>query len=101
MSTINAEDYLKREPSSFEFAEIKSSRIFRLLSKLDVTKATGLDQISNKVLKQATPVIYKQLTDLFNLSLKRREFPDDRKLAKVSPVFKAGESNDQIIIDQY
>ena len=94
VSTINAEDYLKREPSSFEFAEIKSSRVFKLLSKLDVTKATGLDQISNKVLKLAAPVIYKQLTDLFNLSLKSREYPDDWKLAKVSPVFKAGERND-------
>ena len=94
VSTINAEDYLKREPSSFEFAEIKSSRVFKLLSKLDVTKATGLDQISNKVLKLAAPVIYKQLTDLFILSLKSREYPDDWKLAKVSPVFKAGERND-------
>ena len=68
--TTNAEDYLKREPSSFEFAEIESSRVLKLLSKLDVTKATGLDQISNKVLKLAAPVIYKQLTELFNLSLK-------------------------------
>ena len=94
MSTINAEDYLKREPSSFEFAEIKSSRIFKLVSTLDVTKAAGLDQISNKVLKLAAPVIYKQLTELLNLSLKSREYPHDWKLAKVSPVFKAGERND-------
>ena len=94
MSSTNAEDYLKREPSSFEFAEIEPSRVLKLLSKLDVTKATGLDQISNKVLKQAAPVIYKQLTELFNLSLKSGEYPDDWKLAKVSPVFKAGERND-------
>jgi hypothetical protein len=94
VSTINAEDYLKRASSSFEFTEMKSSRVLKLLSKLDVTKATGLDQISNKVLKLAAPVIYKQLTDLFNLSLKSREYPDDWKLAKVFPVFKAGERND-------
>ena len=114
MSSTNAEDYLKREPSSFEFAEIEPSRVLKLLSKLDVTKATGLDQISNKVLKRgdgelyvtparaaaketiklAAPVIYKQLTELFNLSLKSGEYPDDWKLAKVSPVFKAGEHND-------
>ena len=94
MSSTNAEDYLKREPSSFEFAEIEPSKVLKLLSKLDVTKATGLDQISNKVLKQAAPVIYKQLTELFNLSLKSGEYPVDWKLAKVSPVFKAGERND-------
>ena len=43
---------------------------------------------------QSAPVIYKQLTELFNLSLKSGEYPDDWKLAKVSPVFKAGERND-------
>ena len=90
----NAEDYLKREPSSFEFAEIESSRVLKLLSKLGLPKATGLDQISNKVLKLAAPVIYKQLTELFNLSLKSGEYPDDWKLVKVSPVFKASERND-------
>ena len=42
----------------------------------------------------AAPVIYRQLTDLFNLSLKSREFPDEWKLAKVSPVFKVGERKD-------
>ena len=53
-----------------------------------------MDQISNKVIKLAAPVIYKQLTELFNLSLKSGEYPDDWKLAKVFPVFKAGERND-------
>ena len=93
-TSIDAEDFLKREPSLFEFAEIKPSRVLKLLSKLDVNKATGLDQIGNKVLKLAAPVIYRQLTDLFNLSLKSREYPDDWKLAKVSPVFKTGQRND-------
>ena len=78
VSSTNAEDYLKREPSSFEFAETEPSKVLKLLSKLDVTKATGLDQISNKVLKQAAPVIYKQLTELFNLSLKSGEYPDGK-----------------------
>ena len=65
----------------------------RTSSKLDVAKATGLHQIFNKILKLATPVIYKQLTDLFNLSLKSLEFPDDWKLVKVIPVFEARERN--------
>ena len=94
VSTKNAVDYSKREPFSFEFAEIESSRVLKLLYKLDVTKATGLDQISNKVLKLAAPVIYEQLTEIFNLSLKSGEHPDDWKLANVSPVFKACERND-------
>ena len=53
-----------------------------------------MDQISNRVFKLAAPVVYKQLSELFNLSLKSGEYPDDWKLAKVSPVFKAGKRND-------
>ena len=53
------------------FTEIKPSRVLKLLSKLDVAKATGW--ICNKV-----------LTDLFNLSLKSREFPDNGVLSEKS-----------------
>ena len=41
-----------------------------------------------------TSIIYKQLTELFNFSLKSGEYPAEWKLAKVSPLFKAGERND-------
>ena len=75
VSTTNAEGYLKREPSSFEFVEIESSRVLKLLSKLDVTKATGLDQISNRVLKLAAPVIYKQLTEIISPLSKKWRIP--------------------------
>ena len=75
-ASINAKDYLKGEPSSFKFTEMKPSRVLKLLSKLDVAKGTSLDQICKKILKFVAPVINRQLTDLFNLSLKRLEFPD-------------------------
>ena len=70
---------------------MKPSRVLKLLSKLDVAKGTGLDQTCNKILKFATTLIYRQLTDLFNLSLKSLEYPDDWKLAKVFPRFKVGQ----------
>ena len=53
---------------------MKPSRVLKLLSKLDVAKGTGLDQICNKILKFVASLIYRQLTDLFNLSLKSLEF---------------------------
>ena len=91
---VNPEDYLRREPSVFEFPEIDPSRVLYLLLKVDIARATGLDQISNKVLKLAAPIIYRQLTDLFNLSVKSGVFPVDWKLAKVSPIYKTGERID-------
>ena len=44
-----------------------------------------------KILKLSALVIYRQLTDLSNLPIKRLEFPDDWKRSKVFPLFKAGE----------
>ena len=82
-STTNPEDYLKRHLTTCQLSEIKSCRVLKLLLKLDVSKATGLDQISNKILKLAGPVICNQLAD-----------PNDWKLAKVSPIHKTGEQND-------
>ena len=93
-STTNPEDCLKRHSTTFQLSEIKSSRVLKLLLKLDVSKATGLDQISNKILKLAGPVICNQLTVLFNLSVKSGVFPNDWKLAKVSPIHKTDERND-------
>ena len=68
-STTNPEDYLRRHSTTFQLSEIKSSRVLKLSLKLDVSKATGLDQISSKIIKLAGPVICNQLTDLFNLSI--------------------------------
>ena len=85
-ASINAEDYLKREPSSFKFTETKPSRVLKLQSKLDVAKGTVLDQICNKILS-----LLLQFSYLFNLSLKILEFPDDWKLGNVFPFFKVGE----------
>ena len=42
----------------------------------------------------AAPVIYKNLTDLFNLSITSGVFPSDWKTAKVSPLFKSGDLTD-------
>ena len=42
----------------------------------------------------AAPIIYRQLTDLFNLSVRSGVFPVDWKLAKVSSIYKTGERID-------
>ena len=59
------------------------------MKKLDISKATGLDNISNKILKIAAPC-----TSLFNLSIKHNVFPNEGKSAKVFPIFKSGERSD-------
>ena len=61
-----------------------------LLLSLDVIKFVGLDEISNRMLKDTAYSICVSLTDSFNYSLKTGIFPSDWKKANVTPIFKKG-----------
>ena len=92
---INPVDSQKRVNSTFELKEATIPGVFKKLQEVNVAKATGYDNIPNKILKIAAPVISKSSADLFNLSITTNTFPDDsRKVVKVFPPFKSGERND-------
>ena len=57
-------------------------------------KATGLNTIPNKILKCSKNVISQSLADIFNASIQSGIFPDDFKIARVTPIFKEGEKGD-------
>ena len=73
------------------FKEVSEIEVFRLLSCLTTSKATGLDQISAKVLKIAAPAITPSLTLIFNQSIRTGLFPSGWKVGKVTPIYKTGE----------
>lgn len=79
----------------FKLRKVKPSRVLKLLSTLDTAKATGVDKISNKLLKIAAPYIHQSLTDLFNLCVETSSFPSELEIANVSHLFKDGEHNDK------
>ena len=78
-------------PYSFEFEEVDESFVLRELSSLKTKKATGLDQISAKILKDSAPTIASSLTKIFNASLLSQIFPDIWKKGKIIPPFKAND----------
>ena len=55
-----------------------------------VSISRGSDQISAKFLKMAAPIIVPALTQIFNLSISKAEFPSPFKLAIVVPIHKKG-----------
>ena len=65
--------------------------LYELITNLDVTKSSGVDGISARMLKQTSASIVPSLTKLFNLSLRTRTFPDDWKHARVVPIPKCGD----------
>ena len=80
--------------NKFSFSSINSSIVFLHLNKLSKSKATGLDNISAKIIRECADLISVSLCDLFNKSLVSGIFPDDWKCARVTLLFKQGEPSD-------
>ena len=64
-------------------------------------KATGLDLVSNHLLKIASPATSSQLAVLFSQCIEQGIFPDDLKIGKVVPIFKSGKKKTLGPIDLY
>ena len=87
---INFKSYLPREnPINFEFSRISEIDILKICNQLKPKLSSGVDFISNKLLKQIAPLIIVPLHYLINLSLESGYTPTEFKIAKAVPVFKA------------
>ena len=82
--------------NKFRFSSINYSIVFLHLNKLSRSKATGLDNISAKIIRECADLISVSLCDRFNKSLLSGIFPDDWKCARVTPLLKQGEPSDLI-----
>ena len=66
----------------------------KLISDINVNKASSVLNISTKILKDAFLVLIPQLTYMYNLSFETGMFPDSWKLANVIPLKKGGDPTD-------
>ena len=76
-------------PSCPETIQITEEYVATALLKLDVSKSTGIDGVSAKMLKHTAISIAPSLTKLFNLSITTGCCPDDWKVARIVPIPKA------------
>ncbi len=74
----------------FILQPISEKFILKQLRDLKVKKATGLDGIPARFLKDSTAVITPTVTFLVNLSLSTGSVPDEWKKARVVPLYKSG-----------
>ena len=88
-------------PENFKLDSITEGYLFNLLKNVKVTKGVGLDQISEKFLKDEVWILAKPIIDLCNLSMALGSFADVCKIAKVKLLFKKGYKTDPSITDQY
>ena len=86
-------DYLNNPTERrFNFSVINESEVLATINKLKNKNSSGVDEISNKLLKAIGTELSKPLTIIINQCLLTGIFPDLLKIAKVKPLFKRGET---------
>ena len=76
LANINPISYISPVNSAFSFAEISLESVLKTLKSINPNKATGPDNIPNKVLKMAAEILSPSLTAIFNRSLSMGIYPD-------------------------
>ena len=84
-------DYVKETDHRFELKTTDCSKVFSLLSKLCKSKATGPDEISERLLRECADLVASSLCAIFNRSIVSGIFPTEWKSTKVIPLIKQGE----------
>ena len=69
---------------------ISDNGVEKILSKLQIKKACGPDNVSCRILRELAPELAPVLTAIFDQSLSTGEIPDDWSQALVAPIFKKG-----------
>ena len=77
----------------FQFNSVTTSEIYKLLKNIDDKKAAGTDKIPPKLVKISAEVLSQPLANVINNSISKGVFPDNAKIASVSPIDK--QSNDK------
>ena len=76
--------------NDFEFSNVSEEDVKKILLNLDTSKATGMDQIPAKFLRDGAEVLAFPLGNIIHLSIKLSPFPGECKIAKLKPIFKKG-----------
>ena len=85
-------DYLLSPNShTFSFEKVSQEYVSKIIETLKPKSSSGIDGISNKLLKLIKNGILVPLTLIINQAIENGIFPDRLKIAKVIPLFKTNE----------
>ena len=85
-------EYLKEYQTCQPENVISVNELKDAFFSLKINKSPGYGEISFNVVKKCFGVLYKPLLHIFNLSIQTGIFPDELKIASVTPIFKGGEN---------
>ena len=65
------------------------------MENIEISKASGIDKRPGKFLKDGAKILSKPISEIYDLSISHRIFPNACKVAKLKPIFKAGKKVDR------
>ena len=75
----------------FHFMDVSNSLMQDKITSLNINKPTTFNNIPTKILVENSDIISPFITDIYNKSKSRSEFPASLKLADITPAHKKGE----------
>ena len=94
LSAVEPDVYVVPAETTFSIKSPNINAVYRKLKTLNIGKAAGLDRIPCKLLKIAAEVVAPSLTQIFDKIICTSIFPNEWKLARVTPIYKKGKKDD-------
>ena len=77
-------------PQFDNLSSILEGDVLRIVNDINISKSSGLDNISSFIVKEAFEVLIPEVTYMYNLSIGTSSFPRAWKQALVIPIPKTG-----------
>ena len=93
-SSVNFNKYLEAYNIIQQERDLTINKLNHAFFSLRLNKSIGYDEVSFNVIKKCSGSLYKPSLHIFNVSLQNGTFPDELKIARVTPLFKNGSDSD-------
>ena len=81
------------EVKVMDLSEVTEREVFDIVKTVNVSKSSGLDNVSSFVVKTAFKVLLPEITRMFNMSIRTMLYPNTWKKALIIPIPKTGNLN--------
>ena len=72
----------------FSLNKISENKVLKRILKIEMSKAVGIDKLSERFLRDAAEILSRPICEICNLSITRGVFPDACKIEKLKPIHK-------------
>ena len=90
MFFLNSASADSTESVRFTFSPLQPDHLLKASGKFKTSHSFGVDNISSYFLIVGMPILAPSLSEILNLSMAKGFFPNDWRVARVSPIYKDG-----------